>query len=90
MPATSCRVLDEVGIETLIVVAAGCKISAIEVEAMAILCSLAATWVESVLMAFIICLRVGSDSSSVIKPSSENARSVSGWAFFLFLIFSLF
>ena len=57
MNPTSCRVLDEVGTETIIVVTAGCNISVIEVEAVASLSSLVATWVESVLMAFIMSLR---------------------------------
>ena len=70
---TSCRVLDEV---PLTKVAAGCNISALEVEVLAILFSLAGTFVARyVPIAFIMSLRVGSDSSSVTKTSSDDAGS---------------
>ena len=72
LPA-SCRVVDVVGTETLIVLAAGsysCRISAMEVEAVAILCSLAAMWADIVPIVFRMSLRVGSDSSLVTNPSS--------------------
>ena len=78
------------GTETLTEVAAGCKLSAMEVEALTIFCSLAATRVDRVPIGFNMSLRVGSDSSSVTKPSSGDARSGGGWAFFLFLGFSPF
>ena len=87
MAPASCIVLDEVSMETLISVAAGCSISAIEVESVAHLCSLLVTCVDSVTIAFMMSLRVGSDSFSIIS-SSDDAGPSGGLAFFLFLVFS--
>ena len=46
--------------------------------------------VESVPMADMMSLKVGCGSSSVTNPSSYEARSDGGYAFFLFFVLSLF
>ena len=81
-----CIVLDV----TLIEEADGSCILATHIEVMASFSSLVATHVDSVPMAFMMSLRVGSGSSSVMNPSSDDAGSGCVWAFFLFLILTPF